>query len=281
MGRGNAQVLVLDRPLRDTLTRLATLYEYAPDVVIEVPNEPDWIGAESLFTLDSSHLRQMLAASAAAVGTTRRDVAASLLFHRYSWSVAGIAVAAYLTHQRLPDLCISNLAIRLDGQGQPDRYALRSGRFWAEATDSAAAHPDAMVVAAGTLDLPRLRGELELHFAPVIDAMRAHAPLGKRAMWLALADNGAWWLDELGKRLQRPGSRAAEIKRLTQGADSRLRGGTRLIEVEADGRRQSFVIRGSCCLSYKLPATERCATCPLLKPAEQLERLQAYVLSEP
>lgn len=267
--------------MRDTLTQLTTLYEYAPDVSIGVPDEPGWIGADALFTLDSSPLRQLLAASATAYGTNRRDVAASLLFHRYSWSVAGIAVAAYLTHQRLPDLCISNLVVRADDQGQPERYALASGRFWTDAADPAATHPDAMIVSAGALDLPRLRGELELHFAPVIDAMRAHAPLGKRALWLALADNSAWWLNELGQRLQRPGSRAAEIAHLTQGAGSRLRGGTRLIEVEADGRRRSFVVRGGCCLAYRLPATERCATCPLLKPAERHERLRAYILSQP
>jgi ferric iron reductase protein FhuF len=268
-------------PMHDALAQLATLYEYGPDVRVGVPDEPGWIEAAALFTLDSRHLRQSLMSATTTYGTTRRDVAASLLFHRYSWSVAGIAVAAYLTHQRLPDLSISNLAVQLDEQQQPSRYALASGRFWAQPNDPAADHPDAMVVTPGALDLARLRGELELHFAPVIDAMRAHAPLGKRAMWLALADNSAWWLNELGERLHRPGSRAAEIAGLTRGAGSRLRGGTRLIEVEADGRRQSFVARGGCCLVHKLPATERCPTCPLLKPTEQYERLRAYVLSQP
>ena len=267
--------------MHDALARMATLYEYAPSVQIEVPDEFGWIEATALFTLDSRHLRQMLASAASAYGTTRRDVAASLFFHRYSWSVAGIAVAAYLTHQRLPDLSISNLAVQVDEQHQPGCYALASGRFWAQPDDPAANHPDAMIVTPGALDLARLRGELELHFAPVIDAMRSHVPVGKRAMWLALADNSAWWLNELGERLQRPGSRAAEIAGLTQGASSRLRGGTRLIDVEADGRRQSFVARGGCCLVHKLPGTERCATCPLHKPAEQYERLRAHMLSQP
>lgn len=270
-----------EHPMGDTLAHLTMLYPDGPIVQLGVPDEPGWIAAESLFTFDSSPLRQMLATSAATFGTTRREVAASLLFHRYSWSVAGIAAAAYLTRQRLPELCISNLAIRLDEQAQPDRYALVSGRFWTEAGDPAATHPDALIMAAGTLDLPRLRSELELHFAPVIDTMRAHAPLGKRAMWLALADNSAWWLHELGDRLQRPGNRAAEIARLTQGTNSRLRGGTHLVEVVAGGRRQSFVARGGCCLVHKLPATEKCATCPLLTPAERHERLRAFVLSQP
>jgi ferric iron reductase protein FhuF len=279
-GSVTSAMIATGHPVEETLAALAALYEYAPPARLLVPDENDWVDAGDFFTPDSRRLQHALASMAASYNTPHRDLAACFFVHRYSWSIACIAVSAVLTHERLPDLCPANVAIHLDAEGQPDQFALRTGRFWTVASDPAATHPDAMIEPSGTIDFVRLRRELERHFAPVFDAIRANAPLGTRAMWLALADNCAWCLNEFGQRLHRPRSRAAAIAALTQGPDSRLRGGTRLIEVAAGGRRQSFVIRGSCCLSYKLPDTEHCATCPLLKPDERLERLRAHLLAE-
>lgn len=275
-----ASMLATEHPIRASLDRLADLYEYAPTFEIGVPDEPGWVPAETLFSPDSPRLRQALAAKATAYATPKRDVAASFLFHGYGWTMSCLAVATYLTHRRLPDLCLSNVAIRLDDTGQISRMALVSGRFWTTTSDPEADHPDAMIATGDSIDLARLRAELELHFAPVIDAVRAQAPLGKRAMWLSLADDCAWCLLEFSNRLNLPGDRAAEIALLTQGPDSQLRGGTRLTVISANGADHQFVARGSCCLSYKLPNDEKCISCPLQKPDERNERLRAFVLSE-
>ncbi len=273
-------MLATEHPVRAALDRMADLYEYAPQVTVGVPDEPGWIPAERLFAPDSPHLRQTLDAMAASYETTLRDVAASFVFHSYNWNVSCLAVATYLTHQRIPDLCLSNLAVHRDERGFVDRLALVSGRFWTTSRDPEASHPDAMIVTGDTLDLPRLRAELELHFEPVIEAVRAQAPFGKRAMWLSLADNCAWCLHEFSERLGLPGDRAEEIALLTQGPGSRLRGGTRLLVLDVNGERHGFVERGSCCLSYRLPDSERCNTCPLHKPEERRELLRAFALAE-
>lgn len=272
-------MIAAEHPVRASLAELAALYEYAPHVEVGVPDEPGWIPAETLFTPDSPQLRQVLEAMAASYSTTHRDVAASFVFHSYGWTVSCLAVAAYLTHRRLPDLCLSNLAVHLDDRGFVDRLALVSGRFWTTTSDPEAGHPDAMIATGDTVDLPRLRAELELHFEPVIDAIRAQAPFGKRAMWLSLADNCAWCLHEFSERLKLLGDRAEEIALLTQGPGSRLRGGTRLLVLEVNGGNHAFVERGSCCLSYRLPDSDRCTTCPLYKPDERRERLRAFVLA--
>lgn len=265
------------QPLRDTLGRLTTLYP-AP-VTIGAPDRPEWVSADDFFAPNSPQLRRMLAAVATAYQTELRDLPASFFFHRYNWMVACITIGAYLLDRRLPDLSLPNVAIHVDGQGQGDKIALRSGRFWTTAADPAAAHPEALVDPAGSIDLGRVRTELERHFNPVIDAMRANAPFGKRAMWLSLADNAAWCFLEYGRRLNRPGIGAA-IDELLQAPDSRMRGGTHLVTVEARGGHHQFVSRGSCCLSYKLPDADYCATCPLLKPDQRLERLRQYVEAE-
>lgn len=263
------------QPLRTTLNRLAAVCADLP-LTVGVPAEPGWLSAAAVFAPNSAHLPTMLAAAATAYQTTRRDVPASFLFHRYNWMVSGAAIGAYLIDRRLPDLDLANVAIHLDEQGQGDRIALVSGRFWAAADDPSAADPEAMLDPAATIGLGRVRQELERHFEPVIDAMRARAPLGKRAMWLSLADNLAWCLVEFSQRLQRPGCREAELNELLQAPGSRLRGGTRLLRLEANGTEHAFIERGSCCLSYKLPESERCATCPLLKPEQRFERLHRF-----
>jgi ferric iron reductase protein FhuF len=268
------------QPLLSTLYRLTTLFSDAP-IRIGVPDEPGWVPAAEFFAPGADHPRAMLAAVAAAYQTPHRDLPASFLFHRYNWMVACVTIGAYLIDHRLPDLAPANVALHIDDQGQGDRIALRSGRFWTTTADAAADHSDALIDPAADIDLTRVRRELERHFEPVIDVIRANAPFGKRAMWLSLADNVAWCLLEFGRRLDRPGDRGAEIDELLQAPGSRLRGGTRLISIEARGSTHEFVGRGSCCLSYKLPETEPCATCPLLKPRQQSERLRRYVESNP
>ncbi|MBA2521153.1 MAG: (2Fe-2S)-binding protein [Chloroflexia bacterium] len=267
-----------NHPLRITVDRLTTLYADVP-IAVGVPDESGWVPASAVFAPGSTYLPAMLAAVAAAYQTTHRDLPASFLCHRYNWTVACAAVGAFLIDRRLPSLDLANVAIHLDDQGQGDQIALVSGRFWTSAGDVAAAHPDALIEPSGAIDLTRVRRELERHFEPVIDAIRANAPFGKRAMWLSLADNCAWCLLEFGQRLQRPGSRQREIEEFVGGPDSRLRGGTRLITIEAAGKSHAFVERGSCCLSYKLPETGYCHTCPLLKPEQRAERLRNYVTS--
>jgi FhuF 2Fe-2S C-terminal domain/Ferric iron reductase FhuF-like transporter len=272
-------VIAAEHPIRASLTKLAALYEYAPTVEIGVPDEPGWLPADTLFSPESPQLRDVLGAMAASYSTTKRDVAASFVFHSYGWTVSCLAVGAYLTHGRLPDLCLSNVAVHLDEKGFVDRLALVSGRFWTTTSDPEAGHPDAMIATDDTIDLLRLRAELELHFEPVIDAVRAQAPFGKRAMWLSLADNSAWCLHEFSERLKLPGDRAEEIALFTQGPGSRLRGGTKLLVLDVNGEHHAFVERGSCCLSYRLPDAEKCNTCPLQKPEERRERLRAFVLT--
>lgn len=274
-----ASMIATEHPIRASLSQLADLYEYAPAFEIGVPDEPGWIPADTLFNPDSPHLRQLLEAMAATYSTSKRDVAASFAFHGYGWTLSCLAVATYLTHRRLPDLCLSNVAIQLDDKGLIDRVALVSGRFWTTTSDPEADHPDAMIATGDSIDLHRLRAELELHFEPVVEAVRAQAPLGKRAMWLSLADDCAWCLLEFSNRLNLPGDRAAEIDLLTQGPGSRLRGGTRLTVIQANGADHQFVERGSCCLSYKLPNDEKCVACPLQKPHERHDRLRAHALS--
>lgn len=41
------------------------------------------------------------------------------------------------------------------------------------------------------------------------------------------------------------------------------------------GLTEPALVRASCCLWYKVPQAQKCATCPLIKPAEKVERSKA------
>lgn len=260
--------------LAETLHRLRERTPYL-GVRLGQPEGPGWLRATDLTADDSPHLPRLMAGIGAAHGTARRDVPASFFFHGYSWLLAAVGVGAYLTDRRVPWLAPAAVMVRFGDEGHAAELALLADRFTVLPTDPAAGHPAATVVADEDGLRDAMRAEIEAHLAPLVDAVRAQAPLGRRALWLAAADNCAWSVVHHAAGDADGAGCRAEVAALTQAARSPLRGRTRVLEVAWNERRERFVARGSCCLSYKLAEGAHCANCPLLPPEEQERRLRA------
>lgn len=265
--------------LRATLDRVAARNEYVK-VRHGRPPEPGWLEASALTDDGSPHLGRLLAAVGAAYETPKRDVMASFFVGGYGWQLAAVAVGAYLVDRRVPSLAPAAVLVRVDDKGNAEEIALLSDRFTSLPDDPAAGDPDVATVPDGAALRAVLRRELESHLAPLIDAVRARAPLGKRAMWLSVADDIAWNVIHHAKDSASPDRARAEAAALTSDPEAPWRGRTGVLEVEGQGRRECFVARASCCLSYKLPAGEKCASCPLQPAEERLRRLRDRLVEQ-
>lgn len=265
--------------LRSTLERLAAGDEYLR-VRFGAPVDEGWSRANELTAADSPHLDRLFGQVGAAHATAKRDVMASFCFGSIGWLVAAVAVGAYLVDRRVPTLAPESVLFRFNEQGMATEATLLSDRFAALPNDPAAGDPAATIVPGEGELRAVLRGELAGHLAPLVDAVRARAPLGTRALWLAVADDVAWAAIQHTKEGGNLDRTRATVLALIDDRAAPWRGRTGVIEVAWREKRECFVERAACCLSYKLPTAEKCTTCPLRPAEERFSRLQTYLAEQ-
>lgn len=262
------------RPLAQTLERVGELNEYL-NVRLGAPSGEGWVPASELAYEDSPHLDPFLERVGAEHETEDRSVMASFFFGYYNWQVAAPAIISYLTESRVPDVSATNLALHVNEAGRVDDLAVLEEKFAALPDDPASKRPGATVVDDGdALRRYFLDRLIEGHLAPLVELLRTRTPLGRRALWAAVADRCAstviWLTRQLGKEDLCPG----EVEALV--GEPPLEGKTGVMYVEHAGRTEMFLRRGSCCFYYKL-AREHCATCPLLPLEERERRLREHL----
>lgn len=258
-------------PLAATLARVSALDEYL-SLELGTGEGDGWIAATELGAALPTILRRV----GKDAGTDDRRIQAALFVWSYAWNVAAPPIACYLVERRVPDVGPGNVAIRIDGRGGVRARALRSARF-AGLADGPASGRGALLLAGDPELLVWLRERLEGHLALTVAAVRACSPLGRRAPWALAADACADAFLRVGKKLGRVQSACAEAEAFLAApeAGSRLRSRASFVTLEHAGRRETFLLRSSCCLYYKVPQGEYCVTCPLPSEPERERRLRA------
>jgi ferric iron reductase protein FhuF len=244
--------------LAATLARISHLDEW-----LAAELEPDggdgWMPAADL----ADHLPAVLARVGRRWETDDRRVQAAFFAHEYSWRVAGPAIAAYLAEARVPELAPEHVAVRFDADGSVRPIAFRSHAF---AGLTREVNGDAL--------LHHLKRDLEEHLAVTVAALRAHAPLGARALWALAADASASAFLTAGAALGDQGRARERAETFLELSESTLRTLGTFLTLEYGDRSEIFLRRGSCCLSYRIGDHEYCATCPLIPPEETERRLR-------
>lgn len=262
----------VDHPLGATLARISMLHDML-NVELGTPSGKDWIPAVAL--VDDTHLRDELMTRIGRTNrTSDRHVITMSFWTAYTWQLIVGSIACYLVEQRVPDCAPEEVMVHWDHEGWADRLAWQTGRFTALPDDPHAGHPDVKVVP----DRTALRAALieqitRCYGSPMLDALVASSPLGKRALWAAIADRCAGTIIVAAKTFDQPALCRAEVDAMV--CDAPLRGKTGVLVVAHNGREELFLERGSCCYSYKLPDHEYCTTCPLQPATERLQRLRA------
>lgn len=273
-------------PLAPTLARASV---HDPSLTADLGTlEAGWFPAAALLAPGSPELAEGLERSVAAHPGAERRVAGSFFASSYTRCLAGVAVLAYLSEARVPDLSIENIALRYlsytwyedDESGEGERIDLRflSGRFAALPDDPAAGHRDAQIVPDGEALRTLLHTSIAAHLTPLFTAVQAQTSLGLRAQWCQAADELAVLFLQGGQSLGDEARGMAEGLACVKAPGSPLLNrDTGYITIELGGHREVFRAHGGCCLYYRLKPGEHCSTCVLLPPAERIGRLRSYL----
>jgi hypothetical protein len=246
-------------PLAATLQRGRELTHggYDLSVPLGFTSEDGWMPMAGLLG-DARKLDEALAALGREVGSSRRDVQASLLLETYAWRLVLPLAGALLAESRVPTPGLDGTALRLSGGGLPCSIRLLQGRFAVLPGDPAREHPDADVVCnRSVLDLC-LRSWLIAHFDPLVEKLNAASGRPRAALWRSVADRTATALLYAGLASNRPAA-ARTIAARTLAGDPPLRYPPRYIDIG----EQSVHLRHGCCLWWRTDAATTCLTCPL------------------
>ncbi len=208
---------------------------------------------------------------------SRRFAAASFLL-RYGWS-SGVVIAPLLMEKPIPlyaaekaELCFSAntllQAICLHGDG----FAVARGHAFSRHGHCLLTFDDRNEA------IRRVGRQLLRHAEPVVEALHEWSGFSRKALWAMVSSSWVGQILNVGKRLAL--SEAQWRFYLTEFyAQWRPIAGSlpHWYSIEEQGRHHYFHTRASCCLYFKGEKRHFCASCPVLKEEERVERNRRWV----
>lgn len=180
--------------------------------------------------------------------------AASLWFGHYNWFITTLLLEPFLSTGQTPSVDPSNLSFVLADDGVIESVALISAETTPTASDG-------------------VRQQLTDHFACIIPQLKRASRLSEAVQWGLLGDRCVGVLIRLLQRARREEEISTTVAALCAEPFGSYTNPPAAIRWQADSRRQWFLQRSVCCLSYKTPGEINCVTCPLLHPTESQARL--------
>jgi hypothetical protein len=240
---------VSEGALGDALAAVAGDWSHVTFVAGDPPGGEGWIGVDEL--LAGPALDRCVEAMLAGEAKGARDVAGSYLSAWLGGILAGPVAAAFRRDGRVWSLAPADLALRPHALGWFDGYAVRRERL-------------------RRVDLDSFADELVALLAPVFAAIRSRVPYGLAGMWGSVADaleaGDPALVDALAARVPR------------------LRARPRFQPVHWSGGVHRTLVRGTCCLWYKVyegeadPAGEGyCTSCPHRSDGSRATRMAAWL----
>jgi ferric iron reductase protein FhuF len=263
-------VVVTHASLAETFERLTVLDPFLGAVVRDLGDDSSgWTVADV-----AAHLEDAFEAIGRAWNTTDRRVQAAFFVNDYTWRLAAPAIASFLLARRVPALDHVSVRMALDRDGAFIPPVFRSTAYAGILGDAGAAP---ILDEDGLLRL--LRRRLEEHLGPVVSEVRRAAPLGVRAQWALIGD-------ACGSSFLHAGEAVGDVVEARRAAErflsldgEPLQAKQRFFILRHDGRSETFMVRGSCCLSYKIEGNAYCATCPFTSDGDRMRQLRDWMAS--
>jgi hypothetical protein len=271
--------MTADHPILDTIHQLNRLALHIPIEGDPAADGP-WIAGPALAAPDEPPVAHIMdGLTRQGFGMDRRAAAASFML-RFGWS-SGYAIGACMLHQRVPSL--DGLALRFH-----ERYMFLNGvrtarhAFSALPGDTGSTHPDCRLLAGPEALATSLFEALYGHAAPVVRALHAWSGFSERALWAMVTSSWSAQFANLGEALGREAEALAQARRLFHTAEATLRRALpEVYLVESRGRAGLCHRRAACCLYFKAPGADYCASCPLLPEPDRLEGNRHWIAARP
>jgi hypothetical protein len=197
------------------------------------------------------------------LASSRKGASASLLL-RIGWA-SGFAIGAYLAAGIVPSL--RDYALRFSARGMLNGLWVRSMTLTRRAS-SGDAHAALRRALLGSL----------LEFTePILEAQHRWSGFSRHALWSMVTSSWAEQFISIARQLgdHRLGAREAQA---LFALDARAADAApELYPVHAGDQDSTCQRRASCCLYYRSPRRDFCASCPIIPADERLERNRGWV----
>lgn len=236
-------------------------------LLVDEPEGDDWVEMAWLLDPERPELLHLVDQLSAHHKIKGRSASGVHFFGDYTYVVIAMNAACFMACQRVPLLDVADVSARFSDESHIGGVAVRKYRFAALPTDSAAGHPDCMVVDSKEALRDLMREHLIAHLEPYLIAVHKATRAGKPAMWATVGDYIAHAFGWVGKGLGSEAMGVQEATLLTT-PPSKIHRDKGYVHVEHCGQEYYMVDRLSCCLWYKSPEGGYCSTCPL-RPMEE------------
>ena len=278
----SSAISVLDAPqaldphpvLSRTLSALKPFQIY-----VEVRSEPgdieSWMGPDELCSPDRMPLKSLIERFTAKGFAPNRKAASASLLLRIGWA-GGFQIASYLACRRVPYL--RDYALHFGAHTGLNGVWVREAQFVGEGefADSSEWLRDA--------DERSLRTHLLLSliaFAePIVAAQHAWSRFSRHALWAMVTSSWAGQFAAVARQLGNAELGISEAKEMFSLVPEIARAAPELYDVCSEDLVCTCQKRSACCLYFKSPGRNFCASCPILPKHERLERNLAWVRSQ-
>lgn len=220
----------------------------------------EFIDAASLAQPESGPLAQLIdRLVAGGFGINRRAVAASLML-RHGWA-AGPIVAAHLALGQA--MAIQDFALRFSAS------TLVEGIWIRRATFSAHSLPGDM--------WRTVLGALIAFSEDMVEGLHRWSGSSLHSLWAMLTSSWVGQYAAIGQKLGCCDIAVNEARSMLASEPRFSRAVPDIYEVRLGGRSEICQRRKACCLFYKGPHRQYCASCPILPSGERLQRNQEWV----
>jgi len=239
----------------------------------------------STLAQNPEHLAYILAQMAHRYHCADLRYLTGLLLNMHLHSILTLGMFSIWQMNCLPFLGMDSIAFQYDLQGQLRQLCLLKPTVYTLADD--VTNIDALRVDDIRVLWEYLREMIVAHAEWLVPALHQHVQAagqkwGQRALWLMCADQVVSQAIYIAKRLGKTADLDHVVKLLVQYPNSPLCAKTGVFIVEAQGRREYFVKRSSCCFIYLAQdahghALQRCRTCPYFSREVRQQLLTDYV----
>jgi len=242
--------------LTQTIAALKPFQMYV-DICSETDSAESWIGRDELYMPDSAPLSDLIARfTAKGFAPNKRAASASLLL-RIGWA-GGLQIASYLVCRRVPYL--RDYALRFGAHTGLNGLFVKEARFVEQGLDT---------------DASALREHLLQSLVdvaePIVAAQHAWSHFSRHALWAMVTSS---WAGQFAAVARQMGSSELGIREARETfalSPEIARAAPELYDVRFEDLACTCQKRSACCLYFKSPGRNFCASCPILPKEERLE----------
>jgi hypothetical protein len=251
--------------LTQTIAALKPFQMYV-ELCSETDGAESWIGRDALCSPESAPLSGLIERFTAKGFAPNKKAASASLLLRIGWA-AGFQIASYLVCRRVSYL--RDYALRFGAHTGLNGLLVKDARVVEESADADAR----------SLREHQLQSLIDVA-EPIVATQHAWSHFSRHALWAMVTSS---WAGQFAAVARQMGDSELGIReaRATFALSTEIaRAAPEVYDVHFEDLACTCQKRSSCCLYFKSPGRNFCASCPILPKEERLERNLAWVRSQ-